>query len=597
MIRRLRIEGWRAFDDVTLDLGPGLTFVVAENGVGKTSLVQAAAWGLYGGLSNVDARAARRIGSQRSRVTVELELPDGHLLAVEREAHERGETAQARIAGGPVLDDAEVAERLAGAFGASREFLSRTTLLPSDAVADDAAGAFHLQAHLRRVFGVDDLRRAADELQSLHDQAQAEARKVRQATRRATADLNRLRAQLAEAEAAEAAARAARAEARAVLTFADGQLAAARQRAAVQARVNAAAEHFAELLATARGSLGKGARLGRITKPAELATRLEAAEAAATEELDGHRREAATVSGRLAAVRAAAASLHAADAECPVCRRDLSPTDVARAGQTHERELAALAGREAELAALVETATRRVAELRGLSRQALRLPSPSDVDASGADDVPDVETAAFAVDAARADLERLDEAAAEARARRGALAGQVEEEERVVAETQRAARAHRREAVTRVAAEVMRGTADAILAERIDPLAAEVGHRWKRVFGERGALRLRGDGQLVLVRGVHEIPFSQFSSGEKVVALLATRLLVLGASTRASFLWLDEPLEHLDPRNRRITASLMNAAGRHVRQILVTTYEEALARRLAAAASAELRYVRTTEPL
>jgi DNA repair exonuclease SbcCD ATPase subunit len=122
-----------------------------------------------------------------------------------------------------------------------------------------------------------------------------------------------------------------------------------------------------------------------------------------------------------------------------------------------------------------------------------------------------------------------------------------------------------------------------------------VSHRWKRVFGERGSLQLRSDGRLVLVRGVHEIPFSQFSSGEKVVALLATRLLVLGASTRASFLWLDEPLEHLDPRNRRITASLMSASGSHVRQILVTTYEEALARRLASATSAQLRYVRAAD--
>jgi DNA repair exonuclease SbcCD ATPase subunit len=141
----------------------------------------------------------------------------------------------------------------------------------------------------------------------------------------------------------------------------------------------------------------------------------------------------------------------------------------------------------------------------------------------------------------------------------------------------------------------MRATADAVLAERIDPLAAEISHRWKRIFGERGSLQLRPDGRLVLVRGIDEIPFTQFSSGEKVVALLATRLLVLGASTKASFLWLDEPLEHLDPKNRRITASLMSAAGAHVRQILVTTYEEALARRLASAASAHLRYIRTAD--
>jgi DNA repair exonuclease SbcCD ATPase subunit len=294
----------------------------------------------------------------------------------------------------------------------------------------------------------------------------------------------------------------------------------------------------------------------------------------------------------LAGVRAAAASLHAADAECPVCRRDLSTDDIARAGQTHQRELEALAAERTALAAEVESAMRRLGDLRTLGRRAARLP---ETPPPAGEVAIDVEAAVFAVEAAREDAERLDEEAAVARARRSMLADRVGEEERVVAQTAAAAQAHRRAAVTSVAAEIMRDTAEAILTERIDPLAAEVGHRWKRVFGERGALRLRADGQLVLVRGVHEIPFSQFSSGEKVVALLATRLLVLGASTRASFLWLDEPLEHLDPRNRRITASLMTAAGRHVRQILVTTYEEALARRLSSVASAQLRYVRTPE--
>lgn len=62
---------------------------------------------------------------------------------------------------------------------------------------------------------------------------------------------------------------------------------------------------------------------------------------------------------------------------------------------------------------------------------------------------------------------------------------------------------------------------------------------------------------------------------------MATRLLVLETCTKASFLWLDEPLEHLDPRNRRLAASLMAAAGDHTRQLLVTTYEDQLARNLA----------------
>jgi DNA repair exonuclease SbcCD ATPase subunit len=592
MIRRLHIQGWRAFEDLTLELADGLTFVVAENGVGKTSLVQAAAWGLYGGLSNVDARAASRVGAPVTRVETELELPDGRVLAIAREVGERSEPVSAALDGADV-DEEGVGRVMAEAFGASREFLSMTTLLPGDAVADDATGAFHLQAHLRRVFGVDDLQDAAESLRRLHDEAEAQARQLRQATRRAFEDLSRLRTALAEAEAAEADAQAARDDARRIVEFAQAQLRQAREHETVRAKAVVARTEFTELVAATRRALGRGARLGRITRPVDLTARLEQAESAAADALDAARREAATVAGRLAAVRAAASALHTADAECPVCRRDLSPEDVSRADEAHEREVSALQAQERELATLVDAASKRLVELRTLNRRAIRLP---EVDGGLVDDaVVDVDAAGFAVQAAREDAERLEETAAVARARRASLAAQVADEERAARETREAYRVHRREAITGIAAEVLDATADAILTERIDPLAAEVSHRWKRVFGERGSLRLRPDGRLVIVRGVHEIPFTQFSSGEKVVALLATRLLVLGASTRASFLWLDEPLEHLDPRNRRITASLMGAAGSGVRQLLVTTYEEALARRLAAASSAHLRYVRTPE--
>src|SRR5262245_44117523 len=104
MIRRLYVQGWRAFDRLTLDLSDGLTFVVAENGVGKTSLVQAAAWGLYGQHSTVDARAARRIGGPDTRVEVDVELPDGRLLTVERSVGPRADSMAARV-NGTALDD------------------------------------------------------------------------------------------------------------------------------------------------------------------------------------------------------------------------------------------------------------------------------------------------------------------------------------------------------------------------------------------------------------------------------------------------------------------------------------------------------------
>lgn len=95
MIRRLHLQGWRAFEDLTLSLEEGLTFVVAENGVGKTSLMEAAAWGVYGKLSGVDARAARRFGTSDTRIEVELELPDGRTLNIERHLTDGAEPIRA----------------------------------------------------------------------------------------------------------------------------------------------------------------------------------------------------------------------------------------------------------------------------------------------------------------------------------------------------------------------------------------------------------------------------------------------------------------------------------------------------------------------
>jgi hypothetical protein len=55
---------------------------------------------------------------------------------------------------------------------------------------------------------------------------------------------------------------------------------------------------------------------------------------------------------------------------------------------------------------------------------------------------------------------------------------------------------YRLEAVSGVVAESLATTASQILSTRIEPLVNEVTHRWKRVFGERGALRLGADGRL-----------------------------------------------------------------------------------------------------
>jgi DNA repair exonuclease SbcCD ATPase subunit len=613
MIRRLRVEGWRAFDRLSLELKPGVTFVVAENGIGKTSLIEAANWGLYGALSGIDARAASRFGEGQVRVRVDIELPDGRVLALDRAVSGRAETLDAHV-DSQQIDDTDIAETMAAAFGASREFLSRTTVLSSAAVTDNSAGVFQLHQHLCHIFGVDDLQAAAATLRRVQATADAEAKKYRQETRRATEDLNQLRADLATAEAAVFAAEQARAQARDAVAAAQATLDQARAVHAARLLAETGQHLLEELKTAAQAMLAEanaspaaatpgGPAADQTRSPtaaagadsdsgslAEFRRRLSDAETAATRAADQHRAELALVGVQLTAARTSAGQLHDAGAECPVCRRALAPEDITAADQAHQQSITQLTARQAALQTLLTAADHHVEEVRALIGRAAQLRLPAAPLAPSA--TPSIDDAVQQLDRAHATEDERAEQAAEARAERNALQRRISTEESSAAQARQSLLAHRREAAASIAAQAMTDTADVILTERIDPLATEIKHRWKRVFVNRGELRLRPDGQLVLVHGTHEISFDQLSSGEKVIALLATRLLVLSTSTRASFLWLDEPLEHLDPSNRRLAASLMSTAGEHVRQLLITTYEEKLARRLAAADAVTIQYIR-----
>ena len=63
--------------------------------------------------------------------------------------------------------------------------------------------------------------------------------------------------------------------------------------------------------------------------------------------------------------------------------------------------------------------------------------------------------------------------------------------------------------------------------------------------------------------------------------------MLAAAATRTSTLWFDEPLEHLDPTRRTTIAQTLVRAAQTgaATQIVVTTYEEGLARRLEATAA------------
>src|SRR2546426_9547467 len=75
-LRRLRLLNFRQHADTELEFGPGITGIIGPNGSGKTTILEAIAWALYGAQAvRGDKDSIRRLGAKgRAGVEVELEF-------------------------------------------------------------------------------------------------------------------------------------------------------------------------------------------------------------------------------------------------------------------------------------------------------------------------------------------------------------------------------------------------------------------------------------------------------------------------------------------------------------------------------------------
>ena len=83
-IARLRLRGFRCYEEAEVEINPSLTVVHGANGAGKTSLLEGLYFGCTGrSCRTASERAVIRFGADHARVVVELEGEDGrHELAV-----------------------------------------------------------------------------------------------------------------------------------------------------------------------------------------------------------------------------------------------------------------------------------------------------------------------------------------------------------------------------------------------------------------------------------------------------------------------------------------------------------------------------------
>ncbi len=574
MIRHIALENWRAYRSLDVDVLPGTTFLVAPNGVGKSSLLEAVRWVLASG--HVDHKPSMiRHGHKEATAAVTVDVAGGPLTVV-RTLRAKGARLSADTAAtlaGRAVDASEAVRLLEESWSADPRFVSRTAFLTEDLRRD--AEEPNLRTHLCRAYSLDDLQRAVAEIEPVLSQlskglkaSRAELSGTEEQLRQASDDLSAIALRVTTAVDSVEAARTAHAEVRATL---DQARAAASRRAAAATWREGDARLRAE--ATTIGLVPEAVTL---EAGAPLAATLAALEDELGAKVEAIRQQQAALRARLDAAETALAALLEAGAACPVCLRELDDDSRLRAQHLHRNAVESASDTLAELDDPSPAVT--LDSVRRLARRAAALGTPpEEPPADGLDQL--VEREAHAL----ASLEAAVGGLREAQLAEQAAAARVDAIRSDLATASALTEQYRAEALLEAARSALNQTITTVLGRQLEPVAAEVNRRWEAVFPDRPNLHVLPDGQMSRVIDGDQLEFGAFSAGEQTVAKLMMRLTTLLATTTVPFCWVDEPLEHLDPVSRQLVGSTLahlSAAG-GLEQIFVTTYEEPLARRLA----------------
>lgn len=582
MIRSIGLRHWRAYDHLDLTLTHPVTFVVAPNGVGKSSLVEAVRWGLLGTPPDRGRGRAVRGGHDEATVTLVVSLPDRGDVEVTRTLRRSGAATFAASIDGRALTEADYNATL------SESWTAQTALLDAVIFGPAATGkmtGFPIRDHLAAVFGVEPLLQSAERLKSRRAVIGNEIKSLR-ADLSGTADEIAAAAQrVAELEAEERTARQDREEAFAKVGNLDAIAAHTLAWNQYRDQAEAYRTRTQRLLKEMSGALTDAGD----DPTASLAPRQHRVAAAVEESI------AATSDAEIRLARSASAAELLADVaeRCPTCLRPLSEHERQTALDAHGRDGG---GAREQITELREQTTRLRNELALIGRFSAEL---SRLVAPAEPEHPDPGPHALEVlREAREDSDAMAQAHGGALARVDAARRELEQLKAAASDQVNLVRLAREDVVLDVAQRSVTRVADRYLVERVAPLATEIAQRWKLLFGADG-LHLRPDGQLQVGHAEIDLELPDLSGGERATALLVTRLVLAASATRASCLWLDEPLEHLDPvRRAGVAATLVRAAQtKSVEQILITTYEGELAQRLAASAPdvVKLTYVRSAD--
>lgn len=568
MIGSVRVSNWKRHGSFEHTFHPGLNFILGANGRGKTSLLQAIRFGLFGVDDTKETREAIRFDATSASAQVEL-LGD-ESFTVGRSIDTRGRIVESlNVAGATTAH-----ELLLSHFGADPAFLRSLVFLSEGDIYAPGAGNVGLEQQLESLLPISGLSRLIGEVRGARgplSKGQRSQRSALQLSRDEIAQLVidevRLLSELEQLRVREA-------------ELQDEYLVAADRARDREQWIKRHAERAAWQRQVSDFAAEAGLTFlhnGFDQTLLELDSRREALE----DKLRSLTQRRGELAGSIAAIRSFLVNLNqAGEHTCPLCRQSLDADHRKIAMAQHASELDALIVQHDELeAALAEghSEFERAREAIGVARRLSAIRPPA-----GSGDEPPQE--------ADAQLAGTRGAVEELRTQRALVERELLGVREHLATSEASRRleeqvtgAFRDDALLEVAGNGTRTFLADVRRSVMAPIAEQLSQQWKAYRPDaEWSLALDDAGAICLARDEVTRPYSVLSGGEKTVATVLLRVALLTALTTSDVIILDEPLEHLDPRARRIMISSLHHAVRKglLSQILISTYEESLVRRL-----------------
>lgn len=606
MITKVRMINWRAFDDCEFVFGPGITFLMGANGTGKTSVLEAISYGLTGEAALYTSKTRGRLLREPNRIaTVQLTFQiNGQEYQVERsQSKERAADARLlRLRDQKILatNHSQATKKIEELMGVSADFLRRIVYMAEGDVFRflDNPPQEALETQVRRVLGLTQLNEFLDALDSVEKKLKQQIASLKDLCE----DLDRLQIRTnADMENHLKAGDEARKMVLSQLNVHQERVFQAKQETrwaeSVQAsldQVRAAMEHQPEMWQ----GFSDTSIVGFFNQIEEKINHLE-------RDINQMNLSLAQLEGEKKAYKRIIEILEpyqeALDIiPCPICRKPLTVDERENILEEIKTSISAIdrgvgeLSKRRELAQVERQGFKEQAEVLGELRNRLihsNFPERIDPDINFSqlyERVTDIASSSqqdHTVEKKRQEIEdrlaELENYQAEYLAIKNRLQslGYNSPEEAIESLAGLEIRAMSLRAASRAAQQTL------INQRNVDmqSIYTQISHLWEAFTGEGSwQIELNKEGIPTLQNELGQtFDMSQFSGGEKTALLIMLHTIIAHNFSNSDFLMIDEPLEHLDPINRRsLIRFLVQSYRRGIfKQAIVATFEESLIRK------------------